>query len=693
MKGWDQYCIERASIHRARAWGRMADSQGGGLGVACGYDGLIGIDIDDENLVEELLRELPPILVAKRGSKGLTAFYRGEHPRDDIDWWKKRNYKTTNDRGLLDFLAAGSQTVLPPSIHPITGASYEWITQRKLTDTSINELPAFSNEHRAKMEDVLRRHGWDASEPVQTRRNVVNQPLRTRSAKSINSAFLSAVKAARAQWLSQLNLYGLKRVGNCWQSVASFRASGSGQPLEKRGLNLTIYDHGPIKDYAAGQGYNDITLAAVCLFGDVNPETKAKAKAWLAEQIAWTDTPPVADPTPVEPTYRDQRTSLDDAVSATVSHVGDFFKKVLPEAEAAQFRNKRGIELWQLGLAKHPLWEPRAKVVALSPETGLGKSTATETPVVEQKRKFGRNIVMAFQTIKLAEERADVYRAMDGLEVQVYRGYEAEDPDAPGYTMCRNIEAYKAATDTVSNIYAAICEQHASDGTVKHCPYFKECGKQKQRTAAPDMWFVTSALLMSERPQFIPEPDSLVIDEALHSYCFADHESVRTNDWLTAPLDGVPDEEKAFIKDCRAALHDAIRDNGTGPLASKTLRAHCVTAASAFRAAEIEGRRLYSHFIQPDMDDAQRGEAVKRHGAAQEAARERVAVWREVAQFLSEGDTGLYGDRSRSGRIVVERGNVIVRPFRPVHSSWRVPTLYLDATAPPPLCWKSCSAS
>ena len=683
MKGWNQYCYVRASIHLARSWGRMIDSKGGGIGVACGYNGLVSIDVDDENLVDEIRRELPHVMVAKRGRKGFTAFYRGEHPRGDEDWWKKRNYKSADGRGLLDFLADGSQTVIPPSFHADTGKPYVWLTpDNTLLNTSVEQLPAFTNEHRSKMEAVLRRHGWSGEKPAQTTRPAVVQSTNTRSAKETNNAFLSAAKAARAQWLPKLNLYGLKHEGNCWLSVASFRASSTGQTLETRGLNLKIYDTGAIKDYGTDTGYNDVSLAGVCLFGGNTKETRVKAFHWLKEQINWSETPLSADQILVDPTYPDQRASLDDAVLATVSHVERFFSEVVPASEEAHFNFERRIELWRLGLGKHPLWTPRSRVIALPPEAGLGKSTAAETPVIGQKHAFGRSIVLSFQTIKLAEERAEVFRKK-GLKVQVYRGYNAEDPDAPDHKMCRNIEAYNDAKHTVGNIRAAICERRVDDGTIKHCPYFAVCGKERQRSAAPDLWFVTSPLLMTQRPEFIPDPDVLIVDEALHAYCFAAHEKVKSSDWLNPSLlDGIPNEEKTFVRDCSAALYSAIRDNGTGPLSSKTLNAHGITAKSAYRAADNEGLRLFGGFIQPDMDDGQREKAMK-SAAVQEAARARVAVWREVAQFLSEGDTGVHGDRRRSGRIIVGRDNVIVKPFRPVHPSWRVPTLYLDATAPP----------
>lgn len=95
LKQWQEYCTTRASEAKAASWGRMVDSMGGGLGIACGYGGLLAIDVDHPNLIEPIRTILPPILVEKFGRKGFTAFYRSDHPRASSVSIGLRNFMET----------------------------------------------------------------------------------------------------------------------------------------------------------------------------------------------------------------------------------------------------------------------------------------------------------------------------------------------------------------------------------------------------------------------------------------------------------------------------------------------------------------------------------------------------------------------------------------------------------------------
>ncbi|MCL8489212.1 bifunctional DNA primase/polymerase [Bradyrhizobium denitrificans] len=673
MRSWQIFCARQPHAKTIAVWSKYPDA---GVGVACGFGGLVAVDIDDEALVEPLLAVLPRVLVAKRGRKGLTAFFRA------TETLPSKNYRSTDKRGLLDFLSGGKQTVLPPTKHPVTGRPYEWTTERTLLDTPIAELPALTSAHHAALEDVLAVYGWSPPEGPESRSDTFQNVRSPQDRAPYDGAFLSAVRIARAQWLRELKLENLHRQKSGWRSVASFRSSGSTKKKLPglRGLNLAIYDNGPIKDWATGQGYNDISLVAECLFEG----NKSKAIAWLRDAIGWQDERTAAAPCPSpvrQPTYPDRRVSLVEAVDATKQGVDTFFNEILPEAEAERATYLARLEAARAGQGRYPLFPPSAPVTVLAPETGIGKSTAIEMPVVEQARRHGRSIVIAVQTIKLAEERAAALRAR-GLRVEIYRGYEKEDPQDPSHSMCRNIDAYHAARELGGNIRASICERLV-DGKLVLCPFSRECGRERQRAAKPDVWVVTSALLMLDRPDFIPEPDALVIDEAFHSHCLGEQIKVRVKDLLTAKIEGLTDAERSFLAPHREALHAAIKDNGAGPLSCSVLRAQGITANSAFRAAGLEGRRFRAKLLRPDMAEAERRTVVGRHGAAQAVARGLEALWQEVATFLAEGDTGLHGDRARSSRVVAEGSTVTVKPLRPVHSSWRVPTLYLDATAAP----------
>ena len=172
---------------------------------------------------------LPPVLVGKVGRKGGSIFYRGDHPRDDVGWWKKRNYRS-GKRGLVDFIAEGAQTVLPPTPHQDTGEPYHWLTAATLLDTSPAALPAFTDAHRKAMEAVLCRFGWSDTERVPPHAATVERPatLKRQATLGAASVYRDANTAALANlnaWVPQLYLYKCRPKPGGYEAIASWRDS------------------------------------------------------------------------------------------------------------------------------------------------------------------------------------------------------------------------------------------------------------------------------------------------------------------------------------------------------------------------------------------------------------------------------------------------------------------------------------
>jgi hypothetical protein len=69
--------------------------------------------------------------IAKRGRRGWTVFCRD--PSGSI--------RTQHFSGMVDILAHGSQTVLPPTLHPDSGQPYHWIGAATLLSTPVTALP------------------------------------------------------------------------------------------------------------------------------------------------------------------------------------------------------------------------------------------------------------------------------------------------------------------------------------------------------------------------------------------------------------------------------------------------------------------------------------------------------------------------------------------------------------------------
>lgn len=63
--------------------------------------------------------------------------------------------------GLVDLLAEGIQTVLPPSIHPDTNEPYYWWGDFTLRDTPLSELPELPDDIADRLAAVLKPFGYD----------------------------------------------------------------------------------------------------------------------------------------------------------------------------------------------------------------------------------------------------------------------------------------------------------------------------------------------------------------------------------------------------------------------------------------------------------------------------------------------------------------------------------------------------
>ena len=663
LRGWQVFRERQAHPRTVAYWSSWPDA---GIGLACGFGGVVAVDIDDEALVEPLLAVLPRIMVAKRGRKGLTAFYRAA-------WGPpSKNYKTADKRGLLDFLAAGKQTVLPPTIHPETRKKYEWIDERTLLNTPLSDLPVLTREHHAEMEEVLRAHGWGGPKPSKPRNEAVERPARPQGDFPSDDEFDATVTAARAQWLPLLGLHRLQRVSGGWRAVASFRQSGTGQPLDKRGQSLAIRDDGPIIDHGTGQGYNDATLVEAGL----GLATTAEAFAWLRKTVGL-PAPAAAPAAPaVEPTYPDRRVSLVEAETTLVSLAGDFFDNSIRDEHAA--RNQRWL--------KPPLIIPNPPVKVARVEAGIGKTRIASEKVAEQARR-GRRIAYVVQRLKLADEAA-VQFAAHGVTAEAYRGYDQDDPLALGHKMCRNLPAYQAALALGVSIRSAVCERRI-DGEVIRCPFANVCGRERQREARPQVWIVTAAMLFLPRPAFVfdgPDAgnaggtplDAVVIDERFHDHAIGEPQVVDVAALLNSKIEACDDEEADFLTGLRHRLHAAVKANGDGTLSRAVLgrEDHQILIHAALRASQLEQRRVSPKVLRPDMPEPELKTVAHRHAAQNQLARDAGALWEQIALFLAF-------DQPQSGRIMVAGSKVTVTPLRWVHPSWRAPTLVLDATAPP----------
>jgi P4 family phage/plasmid primase-like protien len=153
VTGWSKITDPMAQTPKA-SWDKAT-----GVGLVCGeISGVICLDIDilDPNspVLKKILEKLPPIFSGKVGNpiKQPSRFfqYNGE-PTKHFE-----NIK-------IDVLSDGSQTVMPPSIHPETGNPYAWVGKSLLEidrdelpilpDGLIDFLESLENENRSFCDD------------------------------------------------------------------------------------------------------------------------------------------------------------------------------------------------------------------------------------------------------------------------------------------------------------------------------------------------------------------------------------------------------------------------------------------------------------------------------------------------------------------------------------------------------------
>jgi hypothetical protein len=271
---WQKYCDRLPTAFEMEIWERWPDA---GICLALGSASappgkiLVAVDIDTDVPAEvvAIRSALPGSPVAKRGAKGETQFYLANPCVENTA------FNDADKRRMLDLLAHGRQTVMPPSIHPDTRQPYRWVTPDALDHFPVADLPVLPDDVVERLAKALEPFGYrqppklgEAADPAELQGDKVHRAL--------NDAALANLDA----WVPALNLYKCKRVGAAYKAVADWRPSSSGRPDAKRGTNLAIRFDG-IKDCGDNKGYTPLDLVMAACSCDL--ET---AFRWLQERVA-----------------------------------------------------------------------------------------------------------------------------------------------------------------------------------------------------------------------------------------------------------------------------------------------------------------------------------------------------------------------------------------------------------------------
>jgi hypothetical protein len=225
-----------------------------GVGIACGFNGVVALDFDTDdhaiiNAVESVVGES---FIQKRGNRGLTAFYRSSTPVES------RGFNIDGKR-VVDLLADGRQTVIPPSLHPDTNKPYTWITPLGLEDVTPEHLPLLPEDIAERIEEALTPFGYHRP-----------APKREYDYDSCDEAH-DAAMADFDRWVPHLGIPYFRAPNGKYRAVATWRG----------GDNYNVsFDSRGIRDFAAEVGHSPhdvVALARNVDYGD--------ADIWLRERF------------------------------------------------------------------------------------------------------------------------------------------------------------------------------------------------------------------------------------------------------------------------------------------------------------------------------------------------------------------------------------------------------------------------
>jgi hypothetical protein len=166
--------------------------------------------------------------------------------------------------------------VLPPTIHPDTGAPYRWSGSESLEDLQPHELPALPSDIAEKITGALLPLGYRPEPRPHEGGNGGNgdgdSPHRV-----LNNEALANLDA----WVPALMLYRCRRTQKGYEAVPTWRPSTTGRELGKRHRNLKIVMDG-IRDFGADQGYTPLDLVMTACDCDLDT-----AFRFLSERLGW----------------------------------------------------------------------------------------------------------------------------------------------------------------------------------------------------------------------------------------------------------------------------------------------------------------------------------------------------------------------------------------------------------------------
>jgi putative DNA primase/helicase len=340
---------------------------------------------------------------------------------------------------------------------------------------------------------------------------------------------------------------------------------------------------------------------------------------------------------------------------------------------------------------------PDASVFLLKAGVGVGKSHAAREVAVDLIGKSVRGDtcgVLAVPRHALGDEQGrdfEIKGAEHGLTAHVYRGREANDPDAPGERMCRRWEE-AGKIGAAGGDANSLCSQGRGDERVQ-CPFFGVCGVQRQRQVKADLHIVPHPLMFHAKPDFMPDVSWVIIDEditqaALNGFDKLHPVRLSIDEALAGRLipvgedDGGVDYSASDTYETARTRLSAVLDGEQ--ITREALENAGIDAEMAREARKLVFRCKKTPNISPTMtaDETmpELDEAVRVNRPIMRLAN----LWKMIAETLESGADAVPGVRVETVPATEKTESyraIRLRWRQGIHESWKAPTLLMDATS------------
>ena len=313
-------------------------------------------------------------------------------------------------------------------------------------------------------------------------------------------------------------------------------------------------------------------------------------------------------------------------------------------------------------------------VIGLVTDTGTGKTRQWILQVAAGLVTRGMRPVIAVPRHQLGEEVAGAL-AKVGIEARVYRGRDADDPLAPGHKMCIEQERVESIQKALGSVPERACKNRG-----KQCQFYETCGYQQQQRQRPQVWIVPHQLLFQERPDFIPHPAALAIDETFYGAALRGF----GREPMDLPLRLLKGDRRVPGRFDKTADLTAISERAYAMLTreeSGRIRADAIldanlTTSDLDAAYNLDwNRKKDINEVYPNMP-VEEVNVICQPAAYHNQNVKRLTTFWNLMRRMHDSDD----ERSPYLELIHDEGVVRMRWREDIHPSWSAPTTIMDAT-------------